>query len=96
MTTKATFLRRSACPGVALAKPIVLIRFSSPVTAGWLSRMNLRRTRGGSEKLPDGQLGLFNEAEADAADEPAPTTDVSAHRAREWERNSLCPTELFG
>ena len=31
MTTKATFLRRSACPGVALAKPIVLIRFSSPV-----------------------------------------------------------------
>ena len=33
MTTKATFLHSLACPGAALAKPIVLIRFSSPVTA---------------------------------------------------------------
>ena len=33
MTTKATFLRRLARPGVALAEPIVPTRFSSPVTA---------------------------------------------------------------
>ena len=35
-----------------------------------------------SEKLPDGQLGLFNEAEASAAQEfeNAPGTEVAAHR----------------
>ena len=35
-----------------------------------------------SEKLPDGQLGLFNEAEASAAQEPEspPATEVAAHR----------------
>ena len=35
-----------------------------------------------SEKIPDGQLGLFNEAEATAGEEPesAPATEVGAHR----------------
>ena len=35
-----------------------------------------------SEKIPEGQLGLFNEAEATAAEEPerAPGTEVAAHR----------------
>ncbi len=41
-----------------------------------------RRFAPSSEKLPDGQLGLFNEAEADAGEEPesAPATEVGAHR----------------
>ena len=33
MTTKASFLRSLVRPGVALTDPIVLTRFSSPVTA---------------------------------------------------------------
>ena len=35
-----------------------------------------------SEKIPDGLLGLFNEAEATAGEEPesAPATEVGAHR----------------
>ena len=47
MTTKATFLRRLARPGVALAEPIVPTRFSSPVTAR-LTETSFRQTRGGS------------------------------------------------
>ena len=41
-----------------------------------------RRFAPSSEKIPDGQLGLFNEAEATAAEEPesAPGTEVGAHR----------------
>ena len=41
-----------------------------------------RRFAPSSEKIPDGQLGLFNEAEATAAEEPesAPATEVGAHR----------------
>ena len=41
-----------------------------------------RRFAPSSEKIPDGQLGLFNEAEATAAEEPesAPGTEVAAHR----------------
>ena len=41
-----------------------------------------RRFAPSSEKLPDGQLGLFNEAEASAAQdcESAPGTEVAAHR----------------
>ena len=37
-----------------------------------------------SEKIPDGQLGLFNEAEATAGEEPesAPATEVGAHGCR--------------
>ena len=41
-----------------------------------------RRFAPSSEKIPDGQLGLFNEAEATEAEEPesAPATEVGAHR----------------
>ena len=41
-----------------------------------------RRFASSSERLPDGQLGLFNEAEASAAQdcENAPGTEVAAHR----------------
>ena len=41
-----------------------------------------RRFGASSEKLPDGQLGLFNEAEASAAEEPEADagTEVAAHR----------------
>ena len=41
-----------------------------------------RRFAPSSEKIPDGQLGLFNEAEATAAEEPesAPGTEIAAHR----------------
>ena len=41
-----------------------------------------RRFAPTSEKIPDGQLGLFNEAEATEAEEPesAPGTEVGAHR----------------
>ena len=41
-----------------------------------------RRFAPSSEKIPDGQLGLFNEAEATEAEEPesAPGTEVGAHR----------------
>ena len=42
-----------------------------------------RRFAPSSEKMPDGQLGLFNEAEASAAQddgESAPGTEVAAHR----------------
>ena len=41
-----------------------------------------RRFASSSEKIPDGQLGLFNEAEATEAEEPesAPGTEVGAHR----------------
>ena len=41
-----------------------------------------RRFGASSEKLPDGQLGLFNEAEASAAEEPeaGAGTEVAAHR----------------
>ena len=41
-----------------------------------------RRFAPSSEKLPDGQLGLFNEAEASAAQESEspPATEVAAHR----------------
>ena len=44
-----------------------------------------------SEKLPDGQLGLFNEAEASAAQEPesAPATEVAAHRRATPKRTPL-------
>ena len=77
MTTKSILGRRLASPGVALAEPIVPTRFSTPIATRF-TQTCLRQTRSGS--LPDGQLGLFNEAEADAPDEPAPTTDVSAHR----------------
>ena len=44
-----------------------------------------------SEKLPDGQLGLFNEAEASAAQEPesAPATEVAAHRRATLKRAPL-------
>ena len=41
-----------------------------------------RRFAPSSEKITDGQLGLFNEAEATAAEEPesAPGTEIAAHR----------------
>ena len=41
-----------------------------------------RRFAPSSEKIPDGQLGLFNEAEATAGEEPesAPATEVAAYR----------------
>ena len=41
-----------------------------------------RRFGASSEKLPDGQLGLFNEAEAEAGEEPEADagTEVAAHR----------------
>ena len=41
-----------------------------------------RRFAPSSEKIPDGQLGLFNEAEATAGEEPesAPATEVGAHQ----------------
>ena len=41
-----------------------------------------RRFGASSEKLPDGQLGLFNEAEAEADEEPEADagTEVAAHR----------------
>ena len=41
-----------------------------------------RRFAPSSEKIPDGQLGLFNEAEATASEEPesALGTEVGAHR----------------
>ena len=41
-----------------------------------------RRFAPSSEKIPDGQLGLFNEAEATAGEEPesAPATEVGTHR----------------
>ena len=41
-----------------------------------------RRFGASSEKLPDGQLGLFNEAEVAAAEEPEAdaATEVAAHR----------------
>ena len=41
-----------------------------------------RRFAPSSEKIPDGQLGLFNEAKATEAEEPesAPGTEVTAHR----------------
>ena len=41
-----------------------------------------RRFAPSSEKIPDEQLGLFNEAEATAAEEPesTPATEVGAHR----------------
>ena len=42
-----------------------------------------RRFAPSSEKIPDGQLGLFNEAEASAGEEDcesAPGTEVAAHR----------------
>ena len=47
-----------------------------------------------SEKLPDGQLGLFNEAEASAAQEPesAPGTEVAAHRRATPKRAPLPDT----
>ena len=39
-----------------------------------------RRFGASSEKLPDGQLGLFNEAEVAAGEEPDAGTEVAAHR----------------
>ena len=48
-----------------------------------------RRFAPSSEKLPEGQLGLFNEAEADIADEPEPTTNIGAHRRTSAKRAPL-------
>ena len=44
-----------------------------------------------SERIPDGQLGLFNEAEASAGEEPesAPGTEVGAHRRARPKRAPL-------
>ena len=44
-----------------------------------------------SEKMPDGQLGLFNEAEANAGDEPesTPGIEVGAHRRATAKRAPL-------
>ena len=50
-----------------------------------------RRFAPSSEKLPDGQLGLFNEAEASAAQDcdSAPGTEVAAHRHAKPKRAPL-------
>ena len=50
-----------------------------------------RRFASSSERLPDGQLGLFNEAEASAAQdcETAPGTEVAAHRRAKPKRAPL-------
>ena len=56
-----------------------------------------KRFGASSEKLPDGQLGLFNEAEATAAEEPESdcATEVAAHRrARRSARR--CPRPWSG
>ena len=44
-----------------------------------------------SERIPEGQLGLFNEAEASAGEEPesAPGTEVGAHRRAKPKRAPL-------
>ena len=50
-----------------------------------------KRFAASSEKLPDGQLGLFNEAEATAAEEPQSdcATEVAAHRHARAKRAPL-------
>ena len=47
-----------------------------------------KRFAASPEKLPDGQLGLFNEAGATAAEEPESDsgTDLAAHRRAKAER----------
>ena len=53
-----------------------------------------KRFAASSEKLPDGQLGLFNEAEATAAEEPESdcATEVAAHRRARAKRAPLPET----
>ncbi len=53
-----------------------------------------KRFGASSEKLPDGQLGLFNEAEATAAEEPESdcATEVAAHRRARAKRAPLPET----
>ena len=53
-----------------------------------------RRFGASSEKLPDGQLGLFNEAEAEAGEEPEAEagTEVAAHRRAAPKRAPLPDT----
>ena len=50
-----------------------------------------RRFGPSSEKIPDGQLGLFNEAEATAVEDPEsdPGTEVAAHRRARPKRSPL-------
>ena len=53
-----------------------------------------RRFGASSEKLPDGQLGLFNEAEAEAGEAPEADagTEVAAHRRAAPKRAPLPDT----
>ena len=53
-----------------------------------------KRFAASSENLPDGQLGLFNEAEATAAEEPQSdcATEVAAHRRARTKRAPLPET----
>jgi len=53
-----------------------------------------RRFGASSEKLPDGQLGLFNEAETEAGEEPEADagTEVAAHRRTRAKRAALPDT----